>query len=49
LRVVAATAVMVAVAAIVYAASKGHVFFFPFILLLGVPIAALVRRRPPAR
>jgi hypothetical protein len=34
---------MLAVAAIVYALSRGHVYFFPFILFLGVPLFALFR------
>jgi hypothetical protein len=39
---------MLAVAAIVYALSHGHIFLFPFVLILGVPLAALLRR-PPGR
>jgi hypothetical protein len=38
---------MLAVAAIGYALSRGHVFLFPFVLILGVPLAALLRRAPP--
>jgi hypothetical protein len=38
---------MLAVAAVVYVASRGHVFFFPFVLFLGLPLAALWRSRPP--
>jgi len=38
---------MLAVAATVYAASRGHIFLFPFVLILGVPLAALFGR-PPA-
>lgn len=47
LRILAATALMLAVAATVYAASRGHIFLFPFVLILGVPLAALFGR-PPA-
>lgn len=36
---------MVAVAAIVYALSRGHVYFFPFVLILGLPFLAFFR--PP--
>jgi hypothetical protein len=36
---------MLAVAAIAFALSRGHVFFFPFILILGLPLVALFRRR----
>jgi hypothetical protein len=38
---------MLGAAAIVYALSGGHVYFFPFLLILGAPLAALVRK-PPA-
>jgi len=38
---------MLAAAAIVYALSRGHVFFFPFLLILGVPLAWLFRKPPP--
>ncbi|HZY96731.1 MAG TPA: hypothetical protein VFE35_06490 [Candidatus Cybelea sp.] len=38
---------MLVVAAIVYALSSGHVYFFPFLLILGVPLGALLRK-PPA-
>jgi hypothetical protein len=37
---------MLAVAALAYALSKGHVFLFPFVLILGVPLVALFRRPP---
>jgi hypothetical protein len=36
---------MFAVAAIVYVASHGHIFFLPFVLILGLPLAALLLRR----
>jgi hypothetical protein len=38
---------MLVVAAIVYALSSGHIYFFPFLLILGVPLATLIRRPPP--
>jgi hypothetical protein len=48
-RVVAAIGVMSIVAAIAYALSHGRVFLFPFLLLLGVPMAGVfrTRRSPP--
>ena len=42
-----ALAIMLAAAAIVYTLSRGHVFFFPFLLILGVPLALLFRKPPP--
>lgn len=50
-RVVAAIGLLLLVVALVYAVSNGRVFLFPFLLLLGVPMAAVFRRRngpPPA-
>ena len=48
-RVVAAVGLMLVVAALVYAASNGRLFMFPFLLLVGFPMAAVFRRRrPPA-
>jgi hypothetical protein len=44
LRVAAAAVLMLAVAAIVYVASHGHVYFFPLIVILGLPLAALLRK-----
>lgn len=44
-RLVAAIGLMLLVAALVYAVSSGRVFLFPFLLLLGVPMAAVFRRR----
>ena len=44
-------AIMLAVAAIVYALSRGHIFFLPFVLILGLPLATLFARpwkRPPS-
>jgi hypothetical protein len=35
------------VAAIGLAISNGRFFLFPFLLILGVPLAALFTRRPP--
>ncbi|HKU82180.1 MAG TPA: hypothetical protein VJP76_08430 [Candidatus Tumulicola sp.] len=48
-RVVAAVGLMLVVAALVYAVSNGRLFLFPFLLLLGFPMAAVFRRRndPP--
>ena len=37
---------MLAIAASLYAISKGRVLFFPFVVILGLPLAALFRRRP---
>lgn len=34
---------MLAVAAIVYALSHGHVLLFPFVLILGVPLLGFLR------
>ncbi|HEU5480444.1 MAG TPA: hypothetical protein VFU90_11450 [Candidatus Tumulicola sp.] len=54
-RVIAAIGLMLVVAALVYAVSNGRVFLFPFLLLLGFPMAAVFRRRsggppgPPPR
>jgi len=49
LRVLAILAVAVAaalgIAAIVWAASRGHVLFFPLVLLFGVPFIPLLGRR----
>jgi hypothetical protein len=49
LRILAATALMLAIAAIVFALSRGHVLFFPFLLILGVPLLALFKIRPPSK
>ncbi len=38
---------MLLAAAIVYALSSGHILFFPFLLILGAPLAALLRKPPP--
>jgi hypothetical protein len=38
---------MLAVAAVVYALSRGRILFFPFVLILGLPFIALLR--PPPR
>lgn len=48
-RVVAAIGVASIVAAIAYALSHGRVFLFPFLILLGIPMAAVLRprRTPP--
>jgi hypothetical protein len=35
------------IAALVYALTSGHVFLFPFLLILGVPMLTIFRRRPP--
>lgn len=36
---------MLAVAVIVYALSHGRIWVFPFVLILGVPLLALIRPR----
>ena len=47
-RVVAALGLVAIVAALVYAIADGRVFLFPFLLLVGFPMAAVFRtRRPP--
>lgn len=47
-RAVAAFGLMLLVAALVYAISNGRLFLFPFLLLVGFPMAAVFRsRRPP--
>jgi hypothetical protein len=38
---------MLVVAAIAYAISNGRTFLFPFLLILGFPMAAIFRRRSP--
>ncbi len=38
-------AAALAIGAIVWSASRGHVFFFPLVLLFGVPFIPLLRRR----
>jgi len=45
-RVALAALLMLVAAAIVYAISSGHILFFPFLLVLGAPLA-LAFRRPP--
>ena len=47
-RAVAALGVMVLVAALVYAVSSGRLFLFPFLLLIGFPMAAVFRGRRAA-
>lgn len=42
---VIATAAALAIAAVVWAASRGHVVFFPLVLLFGVPFIPLLGRR----
>ena len=47
-RIVAAIGLMLVVAALVYAVSAGRLFLFPFLLLIGFPMAAIFRpRRAP--
>ena len=46
LRVVIALALAAVVAALVYALTSGHVFLFPFLLIVGFPMIALFRRPP---
>ena len=52
LRLLAALAVMLVAAALVFAISRGHIFFFPFILVLGAPLWWALRaprdRVPPS-
>ena len=48
-RVVAALGLMLLVAALVYAISNGRFFLFPFLLLVGFPMAAVFRGRRPLR
>jgi hypothetical protein len=47
LRITAAIGLMLVVAAIAYAISNGRTFLFPFLLILGFPMAAIFRRRSP--
>ena len=53
LRVAVAAGLMLFAAAIVYVLTSGHVFFLPFILVLGLPLIGLFRqppnRPPPAQ
>jgi hypothetical protein len=47
-RVVAAIGLMLVVAALAYSISNGRLFMFPFLLIVGFPMAAVFRpRRPP--
>jgi hypothetical protein len=48
-RVVAAIGLALIVAGLVYAVSNGRLFMFPFLLLVGFPMAAVFRprRAPP--
>lgn len=48
-RVIAAIGLMLVVAALVYAVSNGRVFLFPFLLLLGFPMAAVFAAGPAGR
>jgi hypothetical protein len=47
IRAAAALGIALIVAAIGLAISNGRFFLFPFLLILGVPLAALFTRRPP--
>jgi hypothetical protein len=49
-RVVAAIGLMLLAAALVYAVTQGRLFLFPFLLLVGFPMAAVFRPRrgPPS-
>jgi uncharacterized membrane protein len=47
IRIAAAAGIMLVVAAIAYALSSGHVFLFPFLLILGFPMTNVFRKRPP--
>ena len=44
-RIVAAIGLMLVVAALAYAISNGRLFMFPFLLLVGFPMAAVFRSR----
>jgi hypothetical protein len=47
-RIVAAIGLMLVVAGLAYAISNGRLFMFPFLLLVGFPMAAIFRpRRAP--
>jgi hypothetical protein len=46
-RIVAAIGIGLVFGALVYALTSGHVFLFPFLLLLGFPMAAVFRPRRP--
>lgn len=47
-RIVAALGLALLLAALVYAATNGRLFLFPFLVLVGFPMAAVFRtRRPP--
>ncbi len=46
LRVVAALTLALVIAALVYALTSGHVFLFPFLLIVGFP-ALMLFRKPP--
>lgn len=46
-RVVAALGLMLLVAALAYAVSNGRLFMFPFLLLVGFPMAWVLRPRRP--
>jgi hypothetical protein len=46
-RVVAAIGLMLVLAALVYAVSNGRLFLFPFLLIIGFPMAAVFRPRRP--
>jgi hypothetical protein len=45
IRTLTALGITIAIAAIVFFASRGHVLFFPFVLILGAPLWWLLR--PP--
>jgi uncharacterized membrane protein len=45
LILIVSLALACAVAAVAWAASKGHVLLFPLILIFGVPLLPLLRRR----
>lgn len=46
-RIVAAIGIGLVIAALVYALTSGRVFLFPFLLLLGFPMAAVFRPHRP--
>jgi hypothetical protein len=47
-RIIVAIGLTLLVATLVYALTSGHVYLFPFLLILGFPMVTLFRpRRPP--
>jgi hypothetical protein len=44
LRIGVAILLMIVVAGIAYVGTRGHLFLFPFVLILGLPLLGLFRR-----